>query len=115
MGKSAASIFPQPIGLLVAAMLSIVMWTASGELLLTIKSLAKLTTDLQLEAPTLDFVYCRQVKRDYFGARTTADSYKRFLAGFSLKFDDIDSNVLRLTALKSSRSFSNDSSLSLTI
>lgn len=115
MVKSAASIFPQPIGLLVAAMLSIVMWTASGKLLLTIKPLAKLTTDLQLEAPTLDVVYCRQAKRDYLGARITADPYKRFFAGYSPQVDDIDSNALRLTALKSSRSFSYDSSLSLTI
>ncbi|MEI8089185.1 MAG: hypothetical protein WCG63_06260 [Opitutaceae bacterium] len=115
MGKSAASISTQPSGLVVAAVLSVVMGTASGALLLTINPLAKLTAKLQLEAPISDVVYYRKVKRDYLAAWITSDIYKWFPAGYSVRLPKIDLKVHGLTALKSSGSFSNDSSLSLTI
>jgi hypothetical protein len=74
-------------------------------LVLALKPVVKLAPDVELEAPAPDVVYYREGKRDNLRTRIAADTFNRFLAGNSVKVDEVDLNALRLTALESTGSF----------
>jgi len=91
--------------MIIAAGLSIVMGVAFGVLILALKPVVKLAPDVELDVSAPDVVYYLEGKRDNARTRIAADTYKHFLAGNSVKVDEVDLNALRLTALESSGSF----------
>ena len=91
--------------MIIAAVLSIVTGLAWAVLVLALKPVVKLAPDVELEAPAPDVVYYREGKRDNLRTRIAADTFNRFLAGNSVKVDEVDLNALRLTALESTGSF----------
>ncbi len=91
--------------MIIAAGLSIAMGAAFGVLVLALKPVVKLAADVELDVSAPDAVYYLEGKQDNARARVAADTYKRFLAGNSVKVDEVDLNALRLTELESSGSF----------
>ena len=91
--------------MIIAAVLSIVMGAALAVLVLALKPVVKLAADVELEEPAPDVVYYREGKRDNLRTRIATDTFNRFLAGYSVKVDEVDLNALRLNAVESTASF----------